>query len=106
MINSNNNPTEARLLAISAPPLLHHIIGYLLKEVVDYLNKMERAFMRSLNNPSILKGWRVDGGDPCEESRIGVSCSDSSVIHFKIQRLNLTGWIGGQLNNLQHLKHL
>ncbi|XP_075639552.1 protein STRUBBELIG-RECEPTOR FAMILY 2 [Castanea sativa] len=61
---------------------------------------------RTLNNPPVLKGWRVDGGDPCEESWTGVSCSDSSVIHLKIQGLNLTGWIGDQLNNLHHLKHL
>ena len=37
---------------------------------------------RTLNNPPGLKGWRVDGGDPCEESWTGVSCSDSSVIHL------------------------
>ncbi|GLT65381.1 hypothetical protein SLA2020_378190 [Shorea laevis] len=61
---------------------------------------------RSLNYPPELKGWRVDGGDPCEESWTGVSCFQSSVIYLKIQELNLTGYFGGQLNNLHYLKHL
>ncbi|KAK7850831.1 hypothetical protein CFP56_043664, partial [Quercus suber] len=28
------------------------------------------------------------------------------ILCSKIQGLNFTGWIGGQLNNLHHLKHL
>ncbi|CAL5202243.1 unnamed protein product [Lathyrus oleraceus] len=57
---------------------------------------------RSLNNPQGLHGW--NGGDPCEEYWTGVACSDSSVIHLKIQGLNLTGYLGSSLYNLQNLK--
>nr|KYP32710.1 Protein STRUBBELIG-RECEPTOR FAMILY 2 [Cajanus cajan] len=59
---------------------------------------------RALNNPQVLHRW--DGDDPCEESWKGVACSGSSVIHLKIQGLNLTGFLGGLLYNLQNLKQL
>ncbi|WJX17677.1 hypothetical protein P8452_07563 [Trifolium repens] len=56
----------------------------------------------SLNNPQVLQGW--NGGDPCEEAWTGVACSGSSVIHLKIQGMNLTGSLGAALYNLQSLK--
>ncbi|KAF3442623.1 hypothetical protein FNV43_RR16539 [Rhamnella rubrinervis] len=61
---------------------------------------------RTLNLPSELKGWRLEGGDPCEELWTGVSCFGSSIIYIKLHGLNLTGYLGGQLYNLQNLKHL
>ncbi|KAJ7972286.1 putative Receptor protein kinase CLAVATA1 [Quillaja saponaria] len=61
---------------------------------------------RTLNHPPELKGWRLDGGDPCEESWTGVACSGSSVFHLNIQGLNLTGYLGDKLNNLHDLKQL
>ncbi|CAJ1967474.1 unnamed protein product [Sphenostylis stenocarpa] len=57
---------------------------------------------RALNNPPVLHGW--NGNDPCKESWTGVACSGSSVIHLKIKGLNLTGYLGRLLNNLQNLK--
>ncbi|GAU45772.1 hypothetical protein TSUD_24360 [Trifolium subterraneum] len=57
---------------------------------------------RSLNYPQVLQGW--NGGDPCEESWTGVACSGSSIIHLKIQGMNLTGSLGAALYNLQNLK--
>ncbi|XP_022154227.1 protein STRUBBELIG-RECEPTOR FAMILY 2 [Momordica charantia] len=63
-------------------------------------------FYSALNYPSELKGWRKEGGDPCEESWAGVSCSGSSVIYLKLHGLNLTGNLGGQLNSLNTLKQL
>ncbi|KAL2664333.1 hypothetical protein AAZV13_02G153300 [Glycine max] len=59
---------------------------------------------RALNSPPVLNGW--NGNDPCEESWTGVACSGSSIIHLKIRGLNLTGYLGGLLNNLQNLKQL
>ncbi|KAK7392822.1 hypothetical protein VNO78_21270 [Psophocarpus tetragonolobus] len=59
---------------------------------------------RALNNPPILNGW--NGNDPCEESWTGVVCSGSSVVRVKIRGLNLTGYLGDFLNNLQNLKQL
>ncbi|GLT50194.1 hypothetical protein SLA2020_236990 [Shorea laevis] len=60
----------------------------------------------ALNIPPQLNRWKLDAGDPCEERWTGVSCSGSSVIHLKLQGLNLTGSLGGQLDNLHNLKHL
>ncbi|MED6106162.1 hypothetical protein PIB30_002053 [Stylosanthes scabra] len=59
---------------------------------------------RTLNTAPVLERW--DGDDPCQESWTGVACSGSSVIHLKLQGLNLTGYLGGLLHNLQSLKHL
>ncbi|PNX54854.1 protein strubbelig-receptor family 2-like, partial [Trifolium pratense] len=56
----------------------------------------------SLNNPQGLQG--CNGGDPCEESWIGVACSGFSVIHLKIQGMRLTGSLGAALYNLPNLK--
>uniref|UniRef100_A0A6N2N3Z5 Leucine-rich repeat-containing N-terminal plant-type domain-containing protein n=1 Tax=Salix viminalis TaxID=40686 RepID=A0A6N2N3Z5_SALVM len=61
---------------------------------------------KALNNPPQLKKWRLDGGDPCGESWTGVSCAGASVIHLKLQGLNLSGFLGTQLHFLHSLKHL
>ncbi|XP_023528683.1 protein STRUBBELIG-RECEPTOR FAMILY 2-like [Cucurbita pepo subsp. pepo] len=60
----------------------------------------------AMNYPLELKGWRKEGGDPCEESWTGVSCSGFSVMYLKLHGLNLTGNLGGQLNNLINLKQM
>ncbi|KAE9593882.1 putative protein kinase RLK-Pelle-LRR-V family [Lupinus albus] len=59
---------------------------------------------RTLNYPLVLQGW--NGSDPCEESWAGVTCSGSSVIHLKIQGLNLTGYLGSKLYSLNNLTEL
>ncbi|KAL3373034.1 hypothetical protein AABB24_005174 [Solanum stoloniferum] len=66
-----------------------------------------RNFYRSLNCPTQLNNWKLEGGDPCDELWTGVSCHQSSVIDIKLQGLSLTGNLqGDQLVRLQHLKHL
>ncbi|CAK9159338.1 unnamed protein product [Ilex paraguariensis] len=60
----------------------------------------------ALNSPPQLKGWKSNGGDPCEESWKGVSCSESSVIHISLNGLELSGGLGFQLSNLHSLKQL
>ncbi|RAL48508.1 hypothetical protein DM860_005932 [Cuscuta australis] len=76
----------------------------------SYTNDLEVQTLgemyKALNIPPQLKNWSVEGGDPCEESWIGVGCSGSSVIQIKLQSLNLTGTLGFQLSNLQNLRHL
>ncbi|VVA28683.1 PREDICTED: STRUBBELIG-RECEPTOR FAMILY [Prunus dulcis] len=57
-------------------------------------------FYEALNSPPQLKGWRLDGGDPCGESWVGVSCSG------KLQGLNLSGYLSAQLHNMFNLKTL
>ncbi|KAK6124625.1 hypothetical protein DH2020_041628 [Rehmannia glutinosa] len=37
---------------------------------------------RSLNSPMQLEHWKLEGGDPCEETWIGVHCSGSSIINL------------------------
>ncbi|XP_024968689.1 protein STRUBBELIG-RECEPTOR FAMILY 2 [Cynara cardunculus var. scolymus] len=61
---------------------------------------------RSFNTPPQLKGWKSNGGDPCQESWTGVSCAGSSIIEIKLDNLNISGNLGYQLNNLHHLKQL
>ncbi|CAN4114581.1 unnamed protein product [Withania somnifera] len=65
-----------------------------------------RDLYRALNSPAQLKNWKLEGGDPCEESWTGISCHQSSVIEIKLQGFSLTGNLGDQLVSLQHLKHL
>ncbi|KAK4485379.1 hypothetical protein RD792_008018 [Penstemon davidsonii] len=65
-----------------------------------------RDLYRSLNSPWHLNHWKIDGGDPCGESWMGVECFESSVIHIKLQRLNLTGNLGYKLSDLRSLKQL
>ncbi|XP_076907788.1 protein STRUBBELIG-RECEPTOR FAMILY 2-like [Bidens hawaiensis] len=60
----------------------------------------------SFNTPPQLKGWKSSGGDPCEESWMGVYCVDSSIIQIKLNNLNISGSLGYELGNLHHLKQL
>ncbi|KAL6987047.1 non-specific serine,threonine protein kinase [Sarracenia purpurea var. burkii] len=60
----------------------------------------------ALHSPPQLKGWKLSGGDPCNESWTGVLCSGSSVIHIKLDGLELAGNLGFQLSNLHSLKQL
>ncbi|XP_030484096.2 protein STRUBBELIG-RECEPTOR FAMILY 2 isoform X2 [Cannabis sativa] len=60
----------------------------------------------NLNLPSELRGWRTEGGDPCDESWAGVSCYESSIIYLKLRGLNLTGFLGHQLSSLCNLKQM
>ncbi|KAJ4827540.1 hypothetical protein Tsubulata_035997 [Turnera subulata] len=60
----------------------------------------------ALNKPPQLKGWKLEGGDPCQEFWTGVSCNGSSVIYLELHGLNLTGFLGVQLHLLLNLKHL
>ncbi|XP_054777604.1 protein STRUBBELIG-RECEPTOR FAMILY 2 isoform X2 [Prosopis cineraria] len=63
-----------------------------------------RDLYKTLNYPPVLEKWNLE--DPCEESWTGVACSGSSVVHLKIQGLNLTGHLGSQLHHLHNLKML
>ncbi|XP_057505840.1 protein STRUBBELIG-RECEPTOR FAMILY 2 isoform X1 [Actinidia eriantha] len=60
----------------------------------------------ALNSPPQLQGWKLSGGDPCEESWAGVACSGSSIIHIKLNGLELTGKLGFRLSQLHSLKQL
>ncbi|KAK6945362.1 Leucine-rich repeat [Dillenia turbinata] len=88
---------------------------------VETLHELYKA----LDEPSQLKGWSPDGGDPCEESWTGISCSGSSspmtVIRCKYSMANLVpfcnhcsdlhglelgGTLRSQLINLRNLEKL
>ncbi|KAJ0911691.1 putative protein kinase RLK-Pelle-LRR-V family [Helianthus annuus] len=60
----------------------------------------------SFNSPPQLRGWKSSGGDPCEESWIGVYCVGSSIVQIKLNNMNISGSLGYELNNLHHLKQL
>ncbi|OVA06645.1 Protein kinase domain [Macleaya cordata] len=61
---------------------------------------------KALNKPQQLVGWNLSGGDPCEESWKGISCSGSSVIFITLNGLELSGNLGGNLFHLFNLKQL
>ncbi|KAI0504568.1 hypothetical protein KFK09_015520 [Dendrobium nobile] len=60
----------------------------------------------TLNDPPQLTGWKSIGGDPCEESWRGISCSGSDVISIELAGLGLGGTLGYLLSNLLSLKTL
>ncbi|KAM0008097.1 putative protein kinase RLK-Pelle-LRR-V family [Helianthus debilis subsp. tardiflorus] len=58
----------------------------------------------SFNSPPQLRGWKSSGGDPCEESWIGVYCVGSSIIQMDLSNNNIYGEIPyGLPLNLTHL---
>uniref|UniRef100_A0A251UMW3 Putative STRUBBELIG-receptor family 2 n=1 Tax=Helianthus annuus TaxID=4232 RepID=A0A251UMW3_HELAN len=58
----------------------------------------------SFNSPPQLKGWKSSGGDPCQESWTGVTCSGSSIIQMDVSNNNIYGEIPYSLpSNLTHL---
>ncbi|KAG2262929.1 hypothetical protein Bca4012_012635 [Brassica carinata] len=61
---------------------------------------------KSLDNPQQLRGWKLEGGDPCGEAWMGVSCSGSSVVDLQLRGLKLLGSLGNQLQHLHILKNL
>ncbi|ESQ40611.1 hypothetical protein EUTSA_v10012782mg [Eutrema salsugineum] len=61
---------------------------------------------KSLNNPQQLRGWRSEGGDPCGEAWMGISCSGSSIVELQLRGLKLLGSLGNQLQHLHNLKNL
>ncbi|PWA68129.1 Leucine-rich repeat-containing protein [Artemisia annua] len=78
------------------------------KETYEEIVKVKaiQDLYRSFNSPPQLKGWKLTGGDPCQENWTVVSCVGSSVIQIKIDNLNISGNLGYQLENFHHLKLL
>ncbi|KAL6515747.1 hypothetical protein OROHE_018437 [Orobanche hederae] len=50
-----------------------------------------QGLYRSLNSPTQLEHWKLEGADPCRETWIGVQCSGSSIFNLKRHELGLTG---------------
>ncbi|KAL6556998.1 hypothetical protein OROHE_006874 [Orobanche hederae] len=65
-----------------------------------------QGLYRSLNSPTQLEHWKLEGADPCREAWIGVQCSGSPIINLKLHGLGLAGNLGVELSNLKSLKHL
>ncbi|PRQ44221.1 hypothetical protein RchiOBHm_Chr3g0476831 [Rosa chinensis] len=58
---------------------------------------------KTLNQPPQLTGWRLDGGDPCDQDWNGGSSFGSAITLLYLKGLNLTGYISPKiiLENLQ-----
>jgi hypothetical protein len=54
----------------------HRLICFFLLCSVTALN----TFYTTLNSPSQLTNWVSQNGDPCGQSWLGITCSDSRVI--------------------------
>ncbi|TKY72195.1 STRUBBELIG-RECEPTOR FAMILY 8 [Spatholobus suberectus] len=60
----------------------------------------------ALNSPTQLTGWKIGGGDPCEESWKGVTCEGSAVVSIELSGLGLDGTLGYLLSDLMSLRKL
>ncbi|CAN4095170.1 unnamed protein product [Withania somnifera] len=60
-----------------------------------------RALYTTLNSPGQLTKWRANGGDPCGESWMGITCSGNKVTEIKLSSLGLSGSLGSQLDSLK-----
>ncbi|KAB1218266.1 Protein STRUBBELIG-RECEPTOR FAMILY 7 [Morella rubra] len=65
-----------------------------------------RGMYSSLNSPSQLTQWSSTGGDPCDQSWKGITCSGSRVTEIKLSGLGLSGSMGFQLASLTSLTDL
>ncbi|CAI9754072.1 unnamed protein product [Fraxinus pennsylvanica] len=60
----------------------------------------------SMNSPSQLDGWKSSGGDPCDQSWKGITCSGSKVTEIDLSGLGLSGSIGYKLSGLETVTYL
>jgi len=60
----------------------------------------------SMNSPGQLQGWKASGGDPCNESWKGITCSGSSVTAIKLPGLGLSGTLAYNMNTMDSLVEL
>ncbi|KAJ7951417.1 Strubbelig-receptor family protein [Quillaja saponaria] len=65
-----------------------------------------RGMYSGLNSPSQLSQWSSSGGDPCDQSWKGITCSGIRVTEIKLAGLGLSGFIGSQLTSLTALINL
>ncbi|KAE8656909.1 Protein STRUBBELIG-RECEPTOR FAMILY 5 [Hibiscus syriacus] len=90
------------------------LVGYLVLSLWTFISlvhaetndKDENALnvmFKSLNAPSQLSGWRLNGGDPCGNSWEGITCSGSRVTQIKLSNYGLNGELGYGLSNLTSL---
>ncbi|KAL5232430.1 hypothetical protein ABZP36_031206 [Zizania latifolia] len=64
------------------------------------------SLFTSLNSPGQLRGWQVNGGDPCGSSWQGITCSGSSVTAIKLPSLGLSGNLAYNMNTMESLVEL
>ncbi|XP_006661732.1 protein STRUBBELIG-RECEPTOR FAMILY 7-like [Oryza brachyantha] len=64
------------------------------------------ALFTSLNSPGQLRGWQVNGGDPCGASWQGITCSGSSVTAIKLPSMGLSGNLAYNMNTMESLVEL
>ncbi|XP_072990203.1 protein STRUBBELIG-RECEPTOR FAMILY 7-like isoform X2 [Typha latifolia] len=60
----------------------------------------------SLNSPSKLTSWKANGGDPCGQSWLGITCSGSAVTAIKLPGMGLTGTLGYNMNIMTSLTEI
>ncbi|XP_062006372.1 protein STRUBBELIG-RECEPTOR FAMILY 2-like [Rosa rugosa] len=63
---------------------------------------------KTLNQLPQLTGWRLDGGDPCDDDEdwIGVACFGPAVAYLALNGLNLTGYISPKIGDMYYLQLL
>ncbi|KAM0855106.1 hypothetical protein ACQ4PT_049985 [Festuca glaucescens] len=65
-----------------------------------------KTLYTTLNSPSQLTNWASQNGDPCGQSWLGITCSNSRVITIKLPGMGLRGTLGHNMNILTTLVEL
>nr|XP_051214671.1 protein STRUBBELIG-RECEPTOR FAMILY 7-like [Lolium perenne] len=65
-----------------------------------------KTLYTTLNSPSQLTNWASQNGDPCGQSWLGITCSNSRVITIKLPGMGLRGTLGYNMNILTALVEL
>ncbi|XP_006657962.3 protein STRUBBELIG-RECEPTOR FAMILY 7-like isoform X2 [Oryza brachyantha] len=60
----------------------------------------------SMNSPALLTNWVSQNGDPCGQSWLGITCSNSRVTTIKLSGMRLNGTLGYNMNLLTALVEL
>ncbi|KAJ3673206.1 hypothetical protein LUZ60_006580 [Juncus effusus] len=79
-----------------------HVLATTNQNDVSALNTL----FTSLNSPSQLTGWMANGGDPCGQSWLGITCSGSSVTIIKLSGMGLGGNLGYNMASMISLVEL
>ncbi|CAN4098046.1 unnamed protein product [Withania somnifera] len=101
------------MMMISACTILCWIILTSSFTVHVVLSKTDYRQVAALNDmyqylkpQSKLGGWKLNGGNPCDDSWHGIKCSGSDVTEVHLSGLGLTGSLGFHLDKLEKVTYL
>ncbi|KAF3634734.1 Protein STRUBBELIG-RECEPTOR FAMILY 5 [Capsicum annuum] len=88
-------------IILTTPFTVHVVLSKTDPRQVSALNDMYQY----LNPRDKLAGWKSNGGNPCDDSWKGITCSGSDVTEINLSGLGLTGSLGFQLDKLDKVTY-